>query len=73
MPSLQSSNKTRMASVYAMAASLVRNKPALEALLSKEQVKLAPVVRSHLQSASLWRGLKFIAVAIKPFDQVHPA
>lgn len=31
----QTSNKTRMTSVYMMAASLVRNKPALLALLSK--------------------------------------
>jgi hypothetical protein len=43
----------------------------LEALLQNDHLKLPNTIKAAIQDEGMWRALKFIAVAIEPFDQVR--
>lgn len=67
---LQSSNKTRSTSGYAMAASLQRNKPPLKAVAAAPAAGVKASIRDKIEDESVWRGIKFIERVLEPFHLV---
>jgi hypothetical protein len=68
---LQTSNQTRMTSVYVMAASLARLKGPLAACIECEGLDIKASIKELVGDAKMWRTIKFVTTALEPFEQVQ--